>query len=229
MLIKSAFFTQGSGSVGGMTVSHNAGGLYIRGRTIPTDPGSLFQTAVRNAMSQLTSRWSAVLTAAQRDAWDVYGSAVTVINKLGDATTISGLSHYVRSNVPRLQAGLALVDDGPTTFSLAPQEAMTNSASEATQLITVNFLDTQPWCDEDGSSLLLYASRPQSPSINFFKGPYRLAGTIDGDAITPPTTPQTIAAPFPFLEGHRIFVQARMSLADGRLSTPFRNWTGASA
>lgn len=229
MLIKSAILTQGSGSVGGMTLSHNTGGLYLRARTIPTDPSTIYQTAIRNAMSQLTSRWSAILTPAQREAWDVYASNVTITNRLGDPTTISGLSHYTRSNIPRIQAGLDLVDDGPTVFTLAPQEAMNNTASEATQLISTVFLDTQPWCDVDGSAMLIYASRPQQPSINFFKGPYRLAGAIEGDSVAPPTTPQTLAAPFAFVSGHRLFLQARMTYADGRLSAPFRNWVGCAA
>lgn len=229
MLIKSALITQGSGSVGGLTASHNAGGMYFRARTIPTDPGTVYQTVIRNAMSLLTARWSNVLTSVQRAAWDLYGDNVPVTNRLGDPTHISGISHYTRSNVPRIQASLAIVDDGPTTFTLASQEAANYTASEATQLISVTFLDTQPWCDVDGDAMLIFASRPQQASINFFKGPYRLAGAIEGDSVSPPTSPETLAAPFPFVEDHRIFTQARMSLADGRLSAPFRGWLGAAA
>ncbi len=229
MLIKSAILTQGSGSLGGMTLSHNAGGLYLRSRVIPTDPGTIYQTAVRNAMSNLTSRWSNVLTPAQREAWDVYGTNVPVTNALGDPINLSGVSHFIRSNIPRIQAGLAVVDDGPTNFTLAPQEGMNNTASEATQLISTTFVDTQPWCSEDGAAMLLYAGRPQNASINFFKGPYRLAGPFLGDSGTPITSPQTVAAPFAFIDGHRLFVHMRMTRADGRLSAPFRNWIGAAA
>jgi hypothetical protein len=229
MLIKSAILTQGSGSVGGMTLSHNSGGLYLRARTIPTDPGSVFQTVVRNAMSLLSTRWSNGLTPAQRDAWGVYGSNVPMTNPLGDPINLSGISHYVRSNVPRIQAGMAIVDDGPVIYTLAPQEATLYSASEATQLISVQYLDGRDWASETGSALLIFASRPQQPSINFFKGPYRLAGTIDGVTGTPPLTPQDVSAPFPFVDGHRIYMNARVTRADGRLSSPFPGWTGASA
>jgi hypothetical protein len=229
MLIKSAILTQGSGSVGGMTLSHNAGGLYLRARTIPTDPGSVFQTVVRDAMSLLTTRWSNDLTQTQRDAWDVYGANVPVTNPLGDPINLSGISHYTRSNIPRVQAGLDTVDDGPTVFTLAPQEAVLYTASEATQLISAAYLDGRSWASETGSAMLLFASRPQQPSINFFKGPYRLAGIIAGLTGTPPLTPQDVPAPFPFVDGHRIFMQARMSLVDGRLSSPFRGFIGAAA
>jgi hypothetical protein len=159
----------------------------------------------------------------------VYGSNVPITNRLGDPTHISGISHFTRANVPRIQAALDIVDDGPTIYTLAPQEAVLYTASEATQDITAAYLDGRDWASETGSAMLLYASRPQNPSINFFKGPYRLAGTIDGVTGTPPLTPQDVPAPFPFIDGHRIFMSARMSLADGRLSAPFRGWVGAAA
>ncbi|KKM06452.1 hypothetical protein LCGC14_1743870, partial [marine sediment metagenome] len=48
MLFKSGLITQGSGSIGGLTASHNRGGMYFRARTIPTNPATSFQTVVRN-------------------------------------------------------------------------------------------------------------------------------------------------------------------------------------
>jgi hypothetical protein len=228
MLVK-GILTQMSGSLGGITGSHNAGGMYLRARTIPTDPGTVFQTVIRNALSLLTARWANDLTAAQREAWDIYGSNVPITNRLGDPTNISGISHFTRANVPRIQAALPIVDDGPTTFTLAPQEGVLYTGSEATQLISASYLDGRTWASEDDAAMLLYTSRPQNPSINFFKGPYRLGTAILGDSTTPPLTPQTFTSPFPFVDGHRVFMSARMTRADGRLSAPFRGWFGASA
>src|SRR5690606_20282519 len=114
--IKSALLTTGSGSVGGLTLSHNAGGLYLRARRTPVNPSSLQQQAVRNAMAILTSAWGNVLTESQRQGWTTYGQNTPRTGKLGDQIVLSGISWYVACNVPRLQAGMTRVDAPPTTF-----------------------------------------------------------------------------------------------------------------
>lgn len=224
MKIKSGLITQMSGSVGGLTGSHNQGGLYFRARTVPVNPQSSFQVSVRNALTQLTSRWADVLTQAQRDAWAVYNQNVTIIDRLGEPRQIGAIAHYIRSNTPRLQAGLAIVDDAPTTFDLGsfdepgpqPQEIPTPETSLA-------FNDTEAWVNTDGSALLVYQSAPQSPTINFFKGPYRFAGSVLGNSTTPETSPVIIPPSQPFVAGQKLFYQYRLTQADGRLSSVIRN------
>jgi len=229
MLFKSQVYTQASGSVGGLTYSHNAGGMYTRSRTIPTNPATAAQVAVRNAMSQLVVRWGTTLTAVQRNAWAVYAANTPVVNALGDAVNRSGQQMFLRGNVIRVQEGAPEADDGPTTFDLGGFTAPTFSVSEATQLISVGFEDTDLWANEDDSFAAVSASRPQSPGVNFFKGPYRRAGTIDGDAVTAPTSPQTIAVPFPVVAGQKLFLEFRVSRVDGRLSSPFRGGVTVAA
>lgn len=222
MLFKSPIIAQGSGSLAGTTYSHNRYGMYMRNRSTPVNPQTAFQSAVRNAFQTLTSAWMNTLTAVQRAAWDVYAANVSVPNALGDPVFLTGLAHYVRSNVPRIQAGLARVDTGPTTFTLPETDpAYAVSASEATQLISVAFDDTLDWCDEDDAGMLISDCRPQNASINYFGGPFRFLDSIDGDSGTPPTTPNTFTANFAFVAGQKLFTRARISLADGRLSSPF--------
>ena len=67
------------------------------------------------------------------------------------------------------------------------------------------------------------------PGVNSFDGPWRYAGTILGNSITPPTTPAAISVPFPVVEGQRIWVKAYIMKPDGRQSTPFRDSTLAVA
>lgn len=221
MLVK-GIMTQMSGSLGGITGSHNASGLYLRARAIPVNPNTVYQQAVRNAVSVLATRWSETLTQAQRDAWDVYAAAVSMVNALGDSIYISGLNHYIRSNVPRLQTGLPIVDDGPTVFTLASFTDPTFAVDEPNDEVDVSFTNTDDWANEDDAAMLVYASRPQSVSINYFKGPYRYAGKIDGDSVTPPTSPAAIGLPFTCTTGQRLFFKAEVSRADGRLSPYFR-------
>lgn len=222
MKFKSQLVTQASGSIGGFTASHNKGGLYLRARAIPVNTNTSFQQAVRNYMSQLTSRWNATLTAAQRAAWSVYADQTPITDSLGEPRTIPPLAMYCRSNIARLQGGLAVVDDGPTIYGLPTLSPLTFTADEGADTLDVAFVDTDAWANEVGGGLLIAASRPQNVTINYFNGPYRFAGSVDGAAV-PPATPATIALPFPVAAGQQVFFKARATLADGRVSSPFRS------
>ena len=222
-----------SGSVGGTTFARNAGGLYARRRTVPVNPSSTYQGTVRSALSSLVARWYTILTAAQREAWANYAAAVQLPNALGFLHNVPPLSHYIRSNVPRIQADNAaidVVDDAPTTFGLASFNDPTPGVpSEATQNFTLDFVETDQWLDHTGACMLIYVSRPQNQTVNYFKGPYRYRQIVLGDDTTPPSSPVTVSAPFPFAAGQRLFIRVMVSREDGRLSTPFRTYATCGA
>lgn len=210
-----------SGAMGAIVASHNSGGQYLRARTTPTNPASSFQTAVRNAVKTLTSRWQETLTAAQRLGWQVYADNVEVSNALGDAIHLSGIAMYVRSNVPRLQAGLTTIDAAPVQFDLGSASNVTLTLGAGTTAGTLTFDSANMFAGANNAntSLLLYSSRPQAQSINFFKGPFRLAGSVAGT-----NTTGTATITMPFNNGdtrNRTFYQIRVSRADGRLTSTF--------
>lgn len=219
-----------SGRVGGVVFSHNAGGAYVRAGSIPTNPNTTFQQAVRNAVAQLSAMWSNTLTRAQQDAWNVYGANVKVTNRIGDQINISGLAHYVRSNTARLQAGVDRVDDGPTKFSLPPFGAPSYGGfSEAAQTGNVTYTTgsvTDPWANEVGGFMFIYVSRPQNAGINYFRGPYRFIVTLVGDP-APPVVPAIIPTPFSFVAEQRLFFRVAVGEADGRYSVSAFNTTVA--
>lgn len=223
MKFKSQVYTQVSGSVGGLTYSHNKGGMYTRGRAIPTNPKTLQQQAVRNGLQLTSNAWSATLTAANRNAWNTYATNVPMTDSLGESRNISGNSMYNRSNVPRIQAGLTSVAAGPTTFTLATLTNPSVTGVASTGVVSVTFTNTDAWATAIGGALLIYISRPQSVGVTFFKGPYQYAGRING-AVSPPTSPGTVTSPFALAAGQRVFVQIRATNADGRLSAA---WTGS--
>ena len=213
---------QMSGSIAGNTYARNRYGNYVRARTKPTNPKTDLQTAVRNAMAAVTTRWAATLTGAERTAWNLYGASVAMKNKLGENTNMSGFNHYIRSNVPLFQLGETPVDAGPTTFEMPPGDGtFAISISEAAQLIVLTFDDTDPIWDLPGNFLMVYCGSPQNPQRNFFAGPWRLAGSLQGDAVAPPVTTDTVACPFVCTELQRVWCYARIGLADGRISEPF--------
>lgn len=215
-----------SGSVGGTTYSHNRGGPYMRSRVVPTNPGTPKQIAVRSILSQLTSLWLSTLTAIQRISWDTYAENVLLPNPLGEPRNVGGLGMYVRSNVPRLQSGLPRVDTAPSIFNLGAYTEPAIGGITAPTSISLSFDNTDAWANEDDAAMLVYGSRGQNVSINYFKGPYRVAGLVVGDAITPPTSPAAITSRFTLVAGQRAFVRAQVTRADGRLSA---DWRGFSA
>lgn len=223
-LFKSGVIASASGSAGGYTYSHNKGGMYIRNRSIPTNPGSSYQQVIRGAIIDLTAKWQELLTGVQRAAWKVYADQVLLPNAFGDPRAVPALSHYIRSNVPRIQAGLPRVDAAPVIFNLGEVTPPSYASLTAPTSATFGFDNTDNWANEDDSAMLIYISPPRPQSVNYFKGPYRYADKIDGDAVTAPTSPAAITTPFAYSASatQRSFAQIRVTRADGRLSGPFR-------
>jgi hypothetical protein len=215
-----------SGSIAGVTFSHNKGGGYIRARSIPTNPNSPQQQQVRGFLSQLSNLWVTWLTPAQRAGWEDYAANVTVINALGDPGYLPPLAHYIRSNVPRLQAGLARVDDAPVIFDLGEYTPPTFVVDAADDTVDVGFDNTDVWAGTAGAAMLIWGARQVAASINYFKGPYRYVGKIAG-AGTPPTSPANLDLVFPLDEGNRVFLKAQVTQDDGRYSPPFRDFADA--
>lgn len=221
MKFKSQVFTQVSGSVGGLTYAHNQGGMYTRARSIPTDPASSFQLAVRNAVAQLMARWRNTVTAAQRTGWEVFAANTPVLDPLGDSVLISGQAWYIKANAARRAVGVTVIDDAPVSFGMADLTTPTLTVSATTDQVTVTFDNTDAWATAVGGHLLVYASRPQNSTVNFFKGPYRFAGRVNG-AVVPPTSPATINLPFVVSPGNQVFFRFLATQSNGQISAPQR-------
>jgi hypothetical protein len=224
MQFKSAFLDKASGSYGGVTASRNRFGQYFRQRSNPVNPSSSRQQAIRAIFSALAVYWSQFLSDAQRAAWNLYGDSVEMLNRLGDTVHLTGFNHFIRSNTAIKQGGGTQVNDGPTIFTLPEvDDTAVATVTETSQQISLAFDVNLPWVDEDDAHMLVLMSSPKAAGVDFIDGPYRYAGVIDGDATTPPTSPQTISVPFAVAQGQKGEVALRIARADGRLSTPFRN------
>lgn len=218
MIFKSPIFAQASGSIAGTVFSRNAGGMYVRSRANPTNPNTDAQQAVRDAMRTLVFYWSQTLTDTNRENWNTYAFNTPTLNKLGESTHKTGQQMFLRGNIPRLAAGLDIITGAPTTFDLGSlTPGFAPSADESTQMITVPYINTDPWAGDTLGALLIYQSRPQNATRTFGKGPFQLATFVAGDTI-PPTSPVVFTSLFPLAIGQKIFLQIRASTGDGRLS-----------
>ncbi|MBA7653005.1 hypothetical protein ES703_60845 [subsurface metagenome] len=208
---------QRSGSIGGQVWSHNRSGAYIRARSIPVNPNTDRQVAVRNAVRSIAIAWDVTLTQPQRDAWEVYADNVGWKNRLGQDVSLTGLNHFIRCNTPRVMNNIARIDIAPVIFDLATAELdLSATASEATQDLTIDGDPGADWIGEVDAWQFYYMGLPQNGSIGFFGGPWRFLTATPGAG--PPPFPVVIAAAFPFAEGQRLWLRSRVARGDGRLS-----------
>ncbi len=222
--------TEMRGSIAGNVYSRNRYGAYVRARTVPVNPNTARQQAVKAAVATLTDRWANILTAVQRTAWNLYASSVGMQNKLGETIFLSGFNHYIRSNVTRETGPTVLIDDGPTVFELPAQDpTLAVTCSEATQVLTIAFDDAMAWAVEDGSFIFFFQGSPQNAQRNFFDGPWRFINYLGGVDPGGPIEPHAQVGPFAIAEGQHQWIYARISRADGRLSEPFRAETFCAA
>jgi hypothetical protein len=221
MLFKSPVFSQASGSIGGTTFSHNRGGMYTRNRVVPTDPSSSRQQAIRAAMGVLAPYWSLTLGEADRALWNDYAANVAMTNRLGDTVYLTGQQHFLRANIPRLQAGIGVLAAAPINYNLGTFTPPTLGNVEASLEFLVNFTNTDDWAIAVGGYLLIYTGQMKSPGVGFYRGPWRYTTKVAG-AVVPPTSPEDILGSegWELSTGSKTWVQCRIIQVDGRLSLP---------
>lgn len=219
MLFTSPVFSQASGSIAGITFSHNRGGMYTRARVTPTDPSTALQQIMRAAMGVLAPFWGQTLTQLQRDAWDLYADNVPWINPLGQTIFLTGQQHFLRINTVRIQIGLAILDTAPSIFDLGTFTAPTINFAGTAPSLSINFTTTDAWANAVGGFMLFYAGRAQGPGRKFYRGPWRFGDLITGDPV-PPTSPAVIAVSQVWPVGSFIWTQVRVIQVDGRMSLP---------
>ncbi len=213
-----------SGAAGAMVASRAKTTQYLRARVTPVNPRSIFQSAVRDSVKTLVGRWASVLTDEQRAAWNVYAANVSRTNRIGDSINITGIAWYVGNNTPRLQAGLAVVDDlgGPGfAYDLGNPSFGATDIDAAGATATINWdAGFQPIANDSTSSMLVYASKPYNPGRARPINGNRLAAIIPGNYSG--STSQ-VTLPFPLVDStSRVDLVIRLSREDGRLSSTFR-------
>lgn len=228
MKFKSHLVTQVSGSVGGTTYAHNRGGMYMRARSLPTNPNTAAQQAARANLAALANFWKTALDSNQRAAWSTYAQNSPVTDAFGDPLILSGQQMYIRCNSVRLRGGLARVDDGPTTYGLTDFTLPTIAISVGGETQELSYDNTDTWATADGGGLVIQMSRYYDSTKNYFRGPYCFLDTELGNA-TPPTSPFDMGTESPFAQqlanqsvGQVAFFRLTASSADGRCSPVYK-------
>lgn len=136
-----------SGSVANETRSRNQFGQYVRARTAPTQPSSIFAVNARIAMAQAVARWN-IITDSQREAW--LGTERVRKDRLGREIVLSGRALFLHVNVPS-RFYLAVNQDLPPPPPLFDLQSVTFSRVDTLGTVAL----TVDWSPAPATGLLL--------------------------------------------------------------------------
>lgn len=118
-ILFTAFLADARGKVAGTVFSKNKSGAYARTKVTPANPRSPRQSAVRAALSSLSSGWRA-LTQDQRDQWVAATADYSSTNQFGNAFKMSGANLFIALN-----ANLTTVGETAIDSPVAPSGSLT--------------------------------------------------------------------------------------------------------
>lgn len=203
-----------SGSVGGLTWSHNKGGQYVRQRATPTNPTTEAQTFARSVLSQLSAGWAS-LDDAERAEWTMWGETHPVSNRQGTSIILTGQQCYIACNARLLQAGATAIDDCPTENTPADLLTVSATADASTGEIEVTYTATPLAA---GSYLQLWQTLPQGPG----RDPNRREARLVGYSAAAAASPQTFTSPNPGIVGQYSNLWVVVVAPDGQASAGLR-------
>jgi hypothetical protein len=179
MKVLAGLVTQGTGSIGGMTMSKNKQGYYLRARTVPSNPKTEKQHAIRATFSQLSAYWAS-LALSNQNSWNLYAKNVKVILNNGETKILSGFNWFLATNQLRLQAGLEIQDQASDLFTLAQPPAVADVfySDMANLQLKFNLLDA-PADPDTGDVVLVQVGRPKTLGTLYFSGPWQNVATVD--------------------------------------------------
>lgn len=198
-----------SGSIRGNVYSHNKGGAYVRGRTIPTNPTSVKQSAARSILATLSSQWSTI-TAGERAEWEIWAGANPVVNRLGQSFLRTGQQAFVGLNSRLLQAGATAILTPPATT--APGDLLTLIVTATAPTGVSAAFTSTPLAA--GHRLLLWGTIPKSAGTN----PNRRQSRLIGYSAAAAASPAVFVSPYPALVGNTSNFWAQVMDAAGQVS-----------
>src|SRR5687767_3094985 len=111
-LIRSTLLSTIAGSIAGATFARNAGGSYMRSRTVPVNPNTPNQVLARGSFTTAATNYR-LLTDLQQIAWKTYAQNTPRTNRLGETIHLSAIGEYMKLNAFRTFLGQALRSDPP--------------------------------------------------------------------------------------------------------------------
>ena len=205
--------TSMSGSMGGVTASHNTYGSYFRKRVKPVQPRTPVQQAIRSAFTAVSQAYR---TAGSRAAaaFTTAAASLTKSSKTGNKIVLTASALFQRTNVIRQRCGLPLLYDPPTTDT-PPGFTIPTIILGSDGTASVTFAADE-W-NVSGGCVSVQISPPLTPGQTF-NGRFTTYAAV----ANPGTTPVTETARQAYPVGATAEFQFIAQTPDGRLTNKIR-------
>lgn len=224
MKIRGILAGQVSGSIAGITGSHNKGGYYLRNRTVPTNGATPARASQRAAFGAALQGWGA-LTPEYREQWKTAAQNQPWTDSFGENITLTGQQWYVGVNSLRLRINeegfsvpAPLVLFQPPTPGTRPTPQMPTSITweQADDDTAASPVLAFPQSQLGANDLLVvYASGPVGPGVESPPNAMQMVGTATGA-----TTSLTVS------NNARVY---QVGVRIGVWVQIIRGWTGSAA
>lgn len=194
------------GKLNGNVFSRNRGGAYIRTKVTPLNPQTTFQTGVRNFMAQTSRAWRG-LSQAQRNAWNQAVANFKGTDIFGMSKVLSGSQLHQKLNVNLLNISESTISSPPVPADVPAFTSMSITPDATTGDFEMAFAPVIGATEK----VLVYATAPVSPGVNFVKSEYRLIEVLDSADVTPYDLTASYVAKFGALPpvGQKVFVKVK--------------------
>ena len=175
-----------SGSIQGVTASHNRYGQYERNRRSPVQPVSSPRRAIARQNFGAVSRAYASIDPSLIPVWQAFALAHPIVDALGQAVKLDAHAMYVSVNAALLNAGQPTNDTPPTNLTVNPVTSVTCVAL-GTPAVTVS-----ADAPAAGDFILIAASK-QLPVCRTFAATFRQFAVADSTLTTQDITTDYVA------------------------------------
>lgn len=215
MKIRGVLAGQFSGSMAGITASHNRGGYYIRNRSSPVNPDSAAQLRARTVFATAVAAWSS-LTPVQRALWRDAAAHQPWTDSFGESIILTGQQWFTGVQSAMATAGLVAEDVPPppgTRPSVGnPDVAVENDGGDMAYGLTFTVAPGAA-----GDRVLVYITGPLGPGVETPPNRWTLVGAAPANtAQVDVTYAQGEGPDFPV--GSRLGVAAQIVRANGQYS-----------
>lgn len=197
------------GKVGGAVYSKNKGGAYRKRRTVPSNPQTAAQIAVRSKISTLSQAWK-TLTSEQQAAWQAATAQFQYVNNLGQlqSYTAQALFMALNSSIRAANPSASLLTSPPAPASITnaiPTALVADEDAGEFATFEVTFSPTVP----AGHTVIVQATRGMSPGVTRpSQSDFRQIRTIAAGGTSPADLGPTWNSVFGGVQvGQKVFVK----------------------
>lgn len=201
-----AFLADVRGSVAGTVFSKNTYGAYTRTKVTPVNPSTGAQQLVRQFFAAISQAWRGI-TDAQRTLWNQSAGNFSRNNIFGDQISLTGFNLYKQLNQNLLNIGVVRIDDAPLPAAVFGFTALAIVANTTLATLDATFAPAIPI----GTSVIVFATAPQSAGKNFVKSEYRQIAVLTDVDLSPEDLAAAYIVKFGALPpiGSKVFVQLK--------------------